>query len=275
MSIQAVAAVLDADVGEVAAKMLLVCIANAHNTTSGVCCPSIDRLAAESGMSRSSVKRWLRWLEERRYLRVVERRDPTGRQLAHGFELTLAEGVKLTSSLQDVVEGSELTSREATGEPGEGVTGEPPLKKPEEKPNTPQPPSGGLGFADLWEAWPQEQRGSSENAEGAFNRLTIPDRVKAIQLAPIVASAFRRRKGARIPALVRYIRERLFVEFDGAPPLDRDGHFIIKPGTPEWRAWLGWLRRKYGEKAVERTVLLGHFLPPTRWPEGHVQGIVA
>lgn len=268
MSIQAVASVLDTDVGEVSAKMLLVCIANAHNTTTGICCPSIDRLAAESGMSRSSVKRWLRWLAEHQFIEVIERRDTTGRQQAHDYRLTLGEGFKLTPSEQDVEEGSNLDHRESNAEPGEGVTVEPPLKKPEELPS-PQPPlAGGLSFASLWEVWPEEHRGVRENAEGAFGKLAFEDKAVALAAAPLAVKAMTRRK-TRFPALVRFIRERTFEDFHNGPEIDNDGDFIIKPGRPEWGPWLGWLRLKHGQRAVDDTVKRGYFLPGRRWPEGH------
>lgn len=98
MSIQAVAAVLEADIDEVAAKMLLVCIANAHNRSTGVCSPSISRLMKESSMARSSVKKWLAWLahEDHRFIEIEERHDESGRQMANAYRLTiLGEGPKL------------------------------------------------------------------------------------------------------------------------------------------------------------------------------------
>jgi DNA-binding transcriptional ArsR family regulator len=86
MSIQAVAFVLDTDVPEVAAKMLMVCLANAHNQETGLCCPSVSRLADESSMSRRSVQRWLKWLADEGYVEVVERSD-NGRQQANEYRI--------------------------------------------------------------------------------------------------------------------------------------------------------------------------------------------
>lgn len=127
MSIQAVAAVLESDVGEVAAKMLLVCLANAHNTATGVCCPSIERLCKESGMSRSSVKRWLKWLAEEGFIEVEETHDKNARQLANSYRIvSTSRGSKL-APLPKFEPGEG-----ATHEPPEGSTCEPPLKEPEE-----------------------------------------------------------------------------------------------------------------------------------------------
>jgi hypothetical protein len=82
MSIQAVAAVLDTHVGDAAAKLLLLCLANAHNNSTGLCQPTIARLAEESDLSRSSVKRRLAWLADekangiRAFISIDERIRP-------------------------------------------------------------------------------------------------------------------------------------------------------------------------------------------------------
>lgn len=272
MSIQAIAAVIDCDVGEAAAKMLLVSIANAHNQTTGLCCPSIDRLAAESSMGRSTVKRWLKWLRDHGYIEIEERRDVSGRQQAHDFRLTLSKGSSLDPSPddepQDVVE-PKLDQREVTGEPDEGSTAEPPLKEPEEKPISPQPPaSGGQSFAWIWEGYPQEHRGNRENAEAAYRRLSAESAARLAGALPLAVRALSRRKG-RFPALVSFIRSEAFEDFVDAPDVDPDGCFIVKPGTAEWNEWLGWIRRKYGDKAVQRQVAIGFFLPERRWPEDY------
>lgn len=270
MSIQAVAAVLDTDVGEVAAKMLLVCIANAHNSSTGYCCPSIERLALESSMGRSTVKRWLHWLQRHRFLTIEERLDTTGRQQSHTYRLTLTEGSKLDPSPQDVV-GPDLDPRGSAGEPDEGSTVEPPLKKPEEQPESPQPPKGGHSFASIWEKWPEANRGNRQNAEGAFAKLLGEDRDSAFNAVELTLKALNLRK-ERLPALVAYFRNRVFVEFDGAPDVDFDGHFVVKPGMPEWNEWMGHLRKQYGEHGVQSAVKRGSFLPKTRWPPGFVPG---
>jgi hypothetical protein len=131
----------------------------------------------------------------------------------------------------------------------------------------PNPPDGGLRFASLWEVWPADDRGNRDNAEGAWGKLSDASKRMAIDYAETAVGAVRRRKG-RIPALVRYIRERMFEEFDGAPPIDVDGRFEIKPGMPEWGPWLGWIREKHGQRGVDSIVKIGVFRTETRWPEG-------
>ena len=75
-------------------------------------------------------------------------------------------------------------------------------------------------------------------------------------------------QGAFAP-MIPYLRERQFLEFDGAPEIDREGYFIIKPPSPEWAAWIEQTRGMYGEKGVEAARKTGFFLRRTRWPEGY------
>lgn len=181
MSIQAVAAVLESDVGEVAAKMLLVCIANAHNTGTGVCCPSIDRLAKESGMSRSSVKRWLRWLEEEGFIEVEENRDQTARQLSNSYRIIATS------------RGSKLTPLPES-EPGEGVTAEPlggsncepPLKEPEENRkkngNASAREALRLDFDhNIWTEFPRNPKSDPAKAFTAYVALSPADRTACMR----------------------------------------------------------------------------------------------
>ncbi|MEP7240636.1 MAG: helix-turn-helix domain-containing protein [Devosia sp.] len=135
MSIQAVAAVLDTHVGDAAAKLLLLSLANAHNGSTGMCQPSIERLAAESDLSRSSVKRKLAWLADavangkRAFIAVDNRFVTTGKQLANGYRLLILdqkEGVQAEPPAPQ--EGVHLL------DPPGGSPAEPPKKKPEEIP---------------------------------------------------------------------------------------------------------------------------------------------
>lgn len=182
MSIQAVAAVLEADIGEVAAKMLLVCIANAHNTGTGVCCPSIDRLAKESSMSRSSVKRWLRWLSDEGFLEVVESRDENGRQRPNSYKIhPTGRGFKLTPLPQN--------------EPGEGVTAEPlggstcepALKEPEYNRKIEREGASARAVLfnefeqSVWAEFPQNPTSSKAKAFDLFAALPPSDRVACIR----------------------------------------------------------------------------------------------
>ena len=181
MSIQAVAAVLESDVGEVSAKMLLVCIANAHNTGTGLCCPSIDRLAKESGMSRSSVKRWLRWLEDEGYIAIEETRDKSARQLANNYRiLSTSRGVNLAPLPQNE------PGEGASSEPPEGFNCEPPLKEPEEN----RKKNGNASARDvvftefdryIWSEFPQNPNSDRSIAYARYVALSREDQVSCIR----------------------------------------------------------------------------------------------
>jgi hypothetical protein len=137
VSIQAIAAVLEAQIDDAAAKMLLVCIANAHNTTTEVCCPSLDRLARESGMSRRTVQRRLAELVDAGWIIVDERFAKSGRQLAYGFRLGFlnrGEGVNLAPSRGESVNLAPSRGEGVTSVTLEGVNCDTPLKKPKEEP---------------------------------------------------------------------------------------------------------------------------------------------
>jgi len=194
MSIQAVAAVLESDVGEVAAKMLLVCIANAHNTGTGVCCPSIDRLAKESGMSRSSVKRWLRWLEEEGFIEVQETRDESARQLANSYRIiATSRGSKLTP-LPESEPGEG-----ATTEPLGGSNCEPPLKEPEEN----RKKNGNASARDvlrkdfdhnIWNEFPRNPNSDASAAFSAYVSLSPQERTACMRGVARVSLRFEETK---------------------------------------------------------------------------------
>ena len=181
MSIQAVASVLESEVGEVAAKMLLVCIANAHNTGTGVCCPSIDRLAKESSMSRSSVKRWLRWLEDEGFIQVQENRDPNARQLANSYRIVAtSRGSKLTPLPEN--EPGEGSNCEPLG----GSNCEPPLKEPEENRKKNGNASAREALRDefehnIWTEFPLNPGSNKARAFEAYVSLPAKDRTDCMR----------------------------------------------------------------------------------------------
>jgi len=225
MSIQAVATVLETDVGEVAAKMLLICLANAHNTSTGLCCPTIERLAKESGMGRSTVKRWVRWLEANRYVQVIPTHSDSGRQQSHQYRLTLGEGSNLGPS-----EGSKSdpvqSGLEPTTEPLGGSACEPPLKKPEEIPIPPKAPLPLYDeFEAVVEAWPKLTDNHRNEAWAEYGKLTVDEKAKCITAGrkyPAQCRADAAKRGREMfehlpytKALPNWIRER---KWEGATP---------------------------------------------------------
>lgn len=264
------------------AKILLWHLADCHNPTMG-CFPSQEYLAERCEISRASVNRQLDELESAGMLRREQRVDPTSkRQLATRYFLAFEESFKtqdVVSRVSDcdtendaprVSETGGVRVSKSEGSVSQGS--ETPLTSNgtgNETKKSPQPPSsGGPSFTELWKIWPEAHRGRWDNAEGAFCRLSFGDQAIALSAATLAVRALGRRKG-RFPALVRYLRERIFAEFHDGPDIDTDGAFIITPKRPEWGPWLGWLRNKYGQRAVDSTVRTGFFLPERRWPEGY------
>lgn len=145
--------------------------------------------------------------------------------------------------------------------------------KEQRKQNTesPLPPKGEWeeDFDILWSRWPEGQRPDNrKHAEGLFKRLSPDERAQALSALDSYSTAMIRRSKPR--RMVTYLKERQFIDFFDAPDLDNDGHFRITPKRPEWGPWLGAIRKKYGEDAVQRTVMRGFYLPETRWPPSDV-----
>ncbi|HEV7345487.1 MAG TPA: helix-turn-helix domain-containing protein [Devosia sp.] len=173
MSIQAVAFVLDTHVPEVAAKMLLVCLANAHNHTTGLCCPSVARLSEESSMSRRSVQRWLKWLAENGVIEVIEKIDATGRQQANEYRIVgFTRGASLTPSQRAKGSAADTPEGDRADTP-EGDTGGVPLKEPEEhRKNEPERASARASFDEVWKLYPRRRLTNRAEAQQAFDLLS-------------------------------------------------------------------------------------------------------
>lgn len=72
MSIQMVGWVLDQEVKDPIAKLCLISIANAHNTSTGQCNPAYSVIAHEASCERRTAIRKVKWLEENGYIEVIE-----------------------------------------------------------------------------------------------------------------------------------------------------------------------------------------------------------
>lgn len=72
-----------------AAKIVLYWLSDHHNSKTGLCCPSLKKLAEECEMSRSSVTRHLSDLEEIGLIRRVQRSRDNGSQTSTQYFLSL------------------------------------------------------------------------------------------------------------------------------------------------------------------------------------------
>ena len=78
MSIQLVSWALETPTGSVSRKVVLIALANATNHHTGLCCPSLKRLSAETDLSVSTVQRAIDGLIEMGLVAKSERRRRNG-----------------------------------------------------------------------------------------------------------------------------------------------------------------------------------------------------
>ncbi len=67
--------------------------------------------------------------------------------------------------------------------------------------------------------------------------------------------------------MIPYLREKSFLDFVGAPEIDPEGYFVIRPEREEWAAWIASYRSRYSEKIVSGVIERGFMLTRSRWPE--------
>ena len=250
MSIQAVAFVLDTEVKEVAAKMLMVSLANAHNKDTGLCCPSIARLSAESSMSRRSVQRWLKWLVEQGFIQVIEKADSTGRQQANEYRIVgYSKGAKMTPSLP--TKRSTDTHEGDKGDAPEGVNCDAPLKEPEEYRKN-EPEHERASFDETWDIYPQRPGANRTEARREHDRLSDDETVRLYTAVQRFAQWHIEDAAARNvspesqlqfrPGMGKWIRTGAWVEAlhislksDPVPPA-ANGLVVLKPDHPDFQA---------------------------------------
>lgn len=283
MSIQMVGWVLDQHIPDSGMKLVLISLANCHNGKHGQCNPGIEVLMREASLSRSTVIRKLKALEDDGWIKVSAEHDSAGRQKANSYIINQqdrGEGVTMTPPANPAIiaqgEGVTMTPRPVSSDTPEGVNCDTPLKEPEKEPESfPLPPEpqkeGGKGFSRIWDEWhPDFIPDSREYAEKQFGKLTDAERDAAVaHVREYLALCAKRGKH---PLMVPYLKTKAFAELAGAPETDSDGDFVITPARPEWREWLGAMRKSRGPAAVEYFVKLGRIVVKTRWPEGYVHG---
>lgn len=211
MSIQDVGWVLEQDIPNASAKLVLVCIANHIHRKMDHCFPSMETIAEEASMAKRSVQRQIKWLKDENYLFVEEDFAPNARQksnkyrLNYGREIALkAEGVKLSPSPeqgQNIGQEGGCQSVTLGGcqiVMGEGDTGDTPEGDNVVTPLTgrltgiinPQTPRGqrvGAALAEFGEDW--------NNFKSAW-RLTKTDSFEAARKAWLGLSAEQRQLAA-------------------------------------------------------------------------------
>lgn len=122
-----------------------------------------------------------------------------------------------------------------------------------------------LEFSKFWADWPEADRPRAQPLAGKlFAGLAPAERRMAVQFAHAYRTTRGRTDG--FAPMITYLREQLFVEFDGAPEIDSEGYYVITRDRPEWSSWMDHLRGRYSAEVVEREAARGWFLRPKRWP---------
>ena len=120
-------------------------------------------------------------------------------------------------------------------------------------------------FEFLWRSWPEKSRPrSARAAERQFLALSRYEQDLAIEFASAHRAVCGR--NSRTALIIPYLRDRLFLEFVGAPEIDREGNFRIEPHRKEWPAWLNHFSQRFGAHRAQSLVALGFMLTPSRWP---------
>jgi Helix-turn-helix domain len=267
---------------EAATKVLLWHLADCHNPAQG-CFPTQAYLADRCELSRASVNRHLAILVQRNLI-ARERLFDVARQcqLPTRYYLACEPNFEQHRMRLAALPKRGLKPCRSSGHGAESQnSGKPSLNFSESRvsdcdPNpvtkpVKEPPSGtraraGSDFSKLWERWPEPERPRERSyVEKLFGRLSPGDRGRAVQFA----HQFRTVRACQggIARMVPYVRERLFREFDGAPEIDHEGYFVIKPEREEWTPWIETLRIRHGEVGAATAQRLGYFRATTRWPE--------
>lgn len=307
MSIQAVAWALEQHIPVAGRKLVLVCMCNHADKSTGECYPSVALIAREASMSPRSVQRHIEDLRLDGIVEVAANFDRSGRQNANTYRIVFDEDE------QDEMRERARTLRGQTSGgqtlQGEGVTlsPSPAVAGPVEKPGTavakaasPVTPEGDAGvapegdahvthkkepseepsekpdagareaadlFEELWTGWPMQHRPGSRD-RAMLGFLRLDAEDRRMTVEH--AATWRRMMllRGRPQSMELYLRGRAARELDGAPPIDRDGEFTITPDRPEWKAWLAEIEAHHGSAGVESTRRLGVIVRDRRWPKG-------
>lgn len=267
-----------------ATKLVLWQLCDRHNPDQG-CFPSQDKLADDCEMSRSALNEHLKALEEKGLIRREQRiNEKTKRQQSTSYVFAFEPEFTCASSAAPephVVEPCPETVHGSVS----GIQGKPCpendqsrvripdtnlVKEPVIEPSGARERAGDGDFSKFWVEWPDLHRPDNrEAAETVFRKLSADQQRQASELA----REYRRIQVLRSkPArMFPYLKDRLFLDLIDAPQVDKDGDFVITPDRPEWSQWLGDIRRRHGELAVQSIIRQRKFIVKTRWPESRQQ----
>jgi hypothetical protein len=187
-------------VGDVAAKLVLMALADSCNDKTGECYPRRSTIMEYAECGEDHVKRKLRKLEKDGWIKRTPRYDQNGRQTSSSYTIIFERGVSF--------EEWRKQRREARGDrnpptPAQGGAESPPVGGPG------APVEGGLGAPPR--TFNNERKKDAQGSEGTPAAPLCPSRPPAHTVtpdgAPVPATADKRREiGAQMNALVAQMR---------------------------------------------------------------------
>jgi hypothetical protein len=187
VSIQAVSWVITHSKAKLAARLVLISIANHADKHGANAFPSIATIAAEAAISVRQVQRIIPRLEAMGELLILQRRGGRGR--TNGFTIKgdifchpLCEEERVTFETERVTSSAERVT--STPIKGDIVVSPEPLEEPLEPSTPPKPPRKRVGmlegFDDWWKGYPQKVgKGAAEKAWPKARKLVSIDELSA------------------------------------------------------------------------------------------------
>jgi len=157
MSVKILSQALDTVVGDSTRKLVLICLADHANEDDRTCWPAIDRIAKKCEISRSTVKRHIKVLEQDG---LIMRRSRTGDSTLYYVLPRLVDGTERPASLAEMKGGVQFEPGSPTNrgvvhsyEPGGGSPVNP---KPSITINEPSIHTVDR-FAEFWSVYPKRE----------------------------------------------------------------------------------------------------------------------
>ncbi|PWJ81548.1 helix-turn-helix protein [Pseudaminobacter salicylatoxidans] len=256
-------------------RHVLLTVSLFMNEVGGGCYPTQKQLAEATGLSERAVREHLDVAQRAGWILRSEHGFRGQKWRNHEYQACWPDPQNVEKGAEPdagpFLEGAEPDA-ERCGTSRQKVRNVVPPTSPDTNPDTSPPDAQARGGEDqfdiLWSGWPKDQLPDNQgSARKAFLALSVEDREKAVSGADLYRQTMLKRSKPR--RMIPYLREALFLDFHDNPTIDKDGDFVFKPGHPEWSAWLGVIRREYGDAAVQRAVARGFLCRKTRWPEGY------
>ena len=228
-------------IGDAAAKLVLLVLANRADHKTRECWPRVDTIAEEASQSPRSVLRKIQWLEAAGLIEKNKTKDDSGRQVANRYIVRLDRTYDPNQSSDDEQPGDNLAPgpKEQPGDslacgpsdtlsPTRVTLLSPGIEEPTEEPRTPIAPKGAVGdskgegkdedpaFAAFLAAWPPSRTFSRHTAERQWRRLDEAERPRATAaVKPYLDDCRAQQRRPVDPS--SFLSRRLFDNFDAAP----------------------------------------------------------